>query len=108
MIREREESKIFKIKKDYAKAIAINGKYMRRFKKLKKQICKRNQNKEKDFNCIFHDCDKVFPNYTRWMLHYKMHVRTILNLKKNYFNDLRFKFMFYLKRNENYFLFFSF
>jgi hypothetical protein len=73
----KKENIIFKIKKDYLKAIDTNRKFKRKFIKLKKSICKNNQTKEKDFNCIFHVCDKVFPNYTRWMLHYKMHVRNV-------------------------------
>jgi len=73
-----ENTKIFKIKKDYAKAIEIDCKIKRKFKRLRKQIKNTNKNIKKDFNCIFQACEKVFPNYTRWRLHYKMHVRKIL------------------------------
>lgn len=76
-----KENTIFKIKKNYIKAIEIDKKFKRKFKKLKKNICEKSKDKERDFQCIFKECDKIFPNYTRWMLHYKMHVKNFFSFK---------------------------
>jgi len=70
----REDAKIFKIRKDLTKLLEVDKIFKRKIIKLKKSIQKKNENKLKDFYCIFNNCGKVFPNYTRWMLHYKMHV----------------------------------
>lgn len=70
----KEFSKIFKIKKDISNKLNSDGCFRRKFKKLRRTIVERKQEKGKEFYCIFNDCNKVFPNYTRWMLHYKMHV----------------------------------
>jgi len=69
-----KKDKIFKIKKDFTRKILINKRLKRKFKKLKNSIIKLSERNKNDFNCIFHKCNKSFPNYTRWMLHYKMHV----------------------------------
>jgi len=76
----RSGKSIFKIRKDFSKNI-LKCRYLKnKFATFKKLITIKGQAKRKDFHCIFQTCNKVFPNYTRWMLHYKMHVRIFLIL----------------------------
>lgn len=61
----------------FKNSLKITYKYspflLKKFSILKKKIITRKE-KEKDYQCIFEDCEKTFPNYTRWMLHYRVHV----------------------------------
>ena len=73
MDKEKEVNRrVFKFKNRLVKKIEFSRPLIRKFRQLKKKI--KDRNPEKDFSCLFFNCDKIFPNYTRWMLHYKTHV----------------------------------
>lgn len=75
-----EEVKIFKIKKDLSRLLEVDKNLKRKIKILKNSIVKKDENDNREFYCVFDDCNKNFPNYTRWMLHYKMHVITFFSI----------------------------
>ena len=66
--------KTFKFKNSLRIRYEYTKPYLRKFRTLRSKLMKKNKDPEKDYNCIFDNCDKIFPNYTRWMLHYRVHV----------------------------------
>jgi hypothetical protein len=91
--KQKEKQRLLSLRKKtkFKNSLRIRYEYKRpflkKFKLLKKQITSKNQNPEKGYNCIFKYCDKIFPNYTRWMLHYRVHViNKILNFLYLYYS----------------------
>jgi hypothetical protein len=86
--KEKEKENKYSLRKKFYKyknSLRIRYEYtepfQKKFKSLKKQIKSKNQNPDRGYNCIFKNCEKIFPNYTRWMLHYRVHVRKNFLLK---------------------------
>lgn len=73
MNKQIPKAKVFRIQKDISNKLIHNVILRRKFIQIKNSL-KKTSELDKDFICMFEECNKSFPKFNRWMMHYKMHV----------------------------------